>query len=483
MPLWLEDGRPTAHADEAIAALRTATARGLEPRDYGGDSLGEWRNALAGRRRGTAADLARFDVTLSLALSRMLSHLRFGRVSPRLLGFDYDAAPAGYDVAALVRDAAQRGRAGEIVEQAEPPYAQRHLLERQLARYRTLASDATIGPPVLVPPVRPGALLAGSAELARWLTALGDLPGDAALPGTYEGVLVEAVQRFQLRHGLDPDGVIGAQTTRALAVPAAARVEQIVLALERLRWIPRLERGRVVVVNVPAFTLFAFDDVGTGRPPAAQMAVVVGQAVRTETPVFTAAMRRVVFAPYWNVPPSIARNEILPKLRRDPGYLGREEMEIVGVSGGGVLPPTAAVLAELAQGSVQLRQRPGAKNALGRVKFLFPNRHNVYLHDTPSRSLFQRARRDFSHGCIRVADAAGLARWVLGAEGWDAERVDRMLADGVHATVELQAPIPVVIAYTTAVARFEGTISFAEDIYGHDTALARALAAPETGAL
>jgi len=190
-------------------------------------------------------------------------------------------------------------------------------------------------------------------------------------------------------------------------------------------------------------------------------------------------MKTVVFAPYWNVPRSIATGEILPKLRRGLGYLARENMEIV--RDGHALAPGADAVAQLAAGSARLRQRPGKGNALGRVKFLFPNSNNVYLHDTPSRSLFQRSRRDFSHGCIRVADPDALARWVLAAEGWDAERVAEGLALQSETQIPLTDAIPVVIYYTTAVARRDGTIAFYDDIYGHDVALRRALLARRAG--
>jgi murein L,D-transpeptidase YcbB/YkuD len=185
-------------------------------------------------------------------------------------------------------------------------------------------------------------------------------------------------------------------------------------------------------------------------------------------------MRTVVFAPYRNVPRSITKNEILPKLRTNPGYLAAQQMEIV--RDGSVLGATPDAIAQLAQGGAKLRQRPGAKNALGRVKFLFPNSNNVYLHDTPGHAVFQRARRDFSHGCIRLSTPAALALWVLEPEGWDAAQVDRALAAKAELRVTLQTPIPVVISYATAVARPDGTISFYEDIYRHDAALERALA-------
>jgi murein L,D-transpeptidase YcbB/YkuD len=411
---------------------------------------------------------------VSAALVRLVSDLHLGRVDPRELGFDYERGPKRAEIERLIDELAGNAPVGTVVDAAGPPFLQTPLLERALARYRDLAADPGTAPVVLTATVRPGRPCDAAPRLARWLAALGDLPVDAATSATlYDDALVEAVQRFQLRHGLTPDGIIGPATAAALAVPAAARTRQIELALERLRWLPVLGRDRTVVVNVPGFELRAFDAVEAGRPAALQMSVVVGQAIRTQTPFFASAMTQVIFAPYWNVPPGILRKELLPKIRARPGWLAEEEMEIV--SAGHVLAPTADAIARLAQGTAELRQRPGDKNALGHVKFVFPNRYNVYMHDTPARGLFRRARRDFSHGCIRLADAPALAHWVLGEEGMDGARVDEMLALERETIVRLRRPITVVVAYATAVAHRDGTISFYDDVYGHDAELDAAL--------
>ena len=473
-PLWLDAGQPTPQAREAIAVLLEAGAKGLDPRDYDAEKLDQ-----ASRTLGASAstqEQARFDAMLSVGLLRNISDLHIGRVNPKHLAFGFDIDPKKYDLAALVAGAVRDGRVREVVKQAEPHFPQNRLLEEQLARYREIAADPSLAPVQIAAPSKPGAPLASAPELARWLAALGDMPASAApSPGVYDGPLVEGVKHFQARHGLAPDGVIGKGTARELAVPASRRVEQIELALERLRWIPALESGRAVFVNVPAFELLAFDDIAADQRPSVQMIVVVGRALRHETPIFTGAMKTVVFAPYWNVPRSITRNEILPKLRKNPGYLAAQQMEIV--SGGQVLPPTAASIEKLTSGAAQLRQRPGPKNALGRVKFLFPNSNNVYLHDTPSQAPFAEARRDFSHGCIRLSQPAALAEWVLrGAPGWDADRVAREMVRSSELAVPVQPPVPVVIYYTTALARRDGTIAFFDDVYGLDARLERALA-------
>lgn len=472
--LWLTGARPNARGQAAIAALRAVGAQGLDPRDYESDRLADEATRLAAVTETSAPTLARFDVALSTALVRLITDLHIGRVDPVALGFGYDRVPKRAELGPVVDDLARGAPVDEVVAAAAPHFLQTLLLERQLARYRELAADPTPAPVLPEKTIRPGNRLDAAADLARWLAALGDLPADAAVSTVYGGALLAAVQRFQARHGLAPDGVIGAATVRALAVPAAARVWQIELALERLRWLPVLAPDRTVIVNVPGFELFAYDEVGAGHPPALAMGVIVGQALRTETPFFAGTMTSVVFAPYWNVPPSILHKELLPKIRADAGYLAQEEMEIV--SAGHVLAPTAAAIARLDRGEAELRQRPGAKNALGHVKFLFPNHFNVYMHDTPAHALFAKNRRDFSHGCIRLADAPALAHWVFAGEGWEAARVDEMLGREDEKVVPLRRSIAVVIAYTTVVARRDGTITFYDDVYEHDAALVTALA-------
>jgi murein L,D-transpeptidase YcbB/YkuD len=309
---------------------------------------------------------------------------------------------------------------------------------------------------------------------------LGDLKAEEAGDDTlYTGATVEAIRRFQQRHGLDPDGIVGRATLDALNVPLAHRVRQIELALERIRWLPPLGRDPFLVVDIPAFRLFGFEAVGGSRAPSFTTPVVVGRALDTETPVLYELLRYVEFWPYWNVPRSILVNEILPELRREPAYLRAHRMEIVG-PGDRPLGDTVTdnLRRRLARGKLRIRQRPGPSNALGRVKFVFPNAANVYLHDTPNSELFRRSRRDFSHGCIRVDDAEGLANWVLrGQAGWGADEVRAALNGAATRRAFLAHPMPVAILYTTAVATPSGEAWFFEDIYGHDRELDEVLRA------
>jgi murein L,D-transpeptidase YcbB/YkuD len=244
-------------------------------------------------------------------------------------------------------------------------------------------------------------------------------------------------------------------------VPVAWRVRQIELALERLRWLPHLGDERFVAVNIPMFRLWAFDALRPDGMASFQTRVIVGRALNTRTPVFTEEMQEVIFRPYWNVPTSIIRNEILPALARRPDYLRAHNMEVISAPGA----------------PLRVRQRPGPSNALGLVKFVFPNDDNVYMHATPAPALFGRPRRDFSHGCVRVEDPVGLAEWALADRPeWTRERILAAMNGQASIRVELPQPIRVILFYLTAVVTPEdGAIHFAEDIYGHDARLHHAL--------
>ena len=319
----------------------------------------------------------------------------------------------------------------------------------------------------------------GVPQLTTRLRILGDLPPGTLESGTsYTGPLVDAVKRFQGRHGLDVDGVIGAGTVRALNVPLAARVRQIELAMERMRWLPPLSDRPNVFVNVPLFRLWA-DDPATGAEPL-RMNVVVGKSLNHKTPIFVEQMEYVIFRPYWNPPRSITVNEIVPKARRDPGYMAHEAMEIVvGRSGEhrGAARATPENLTLVAAGKLRIRQKPGPSNSLGLAKFIFPNDENVYMHGTPAPQLFSRARRDFSHGCIRLEDPARFAEWVLRDQPeWTRARIDQAMQEERPTRVNLKAPLTVVLFYDTVHVNSENVVFFVDDIYGHDRALDTALA-------
>jgi murein L,D-transpeptidase YcbB/YkuD len=471
-PLWLLGRRAIDATDVALGVLADAGSKGLDPSDYDAGLLGAKRRAL---RRASRSELALFDLALSVAFLRFVSDLGSGRVEPRAADFALDVAPKRAGLGRRVAAAARTGRLREVVDEVEPDFAAYRRLRDALPGYRVLASDPEVVPVVPTTTLHPGDSFPRAAALGAWLVALGDLQSDASFSlDHYEGALIRGVENFQRRHGLDVDGVIGEATARALAVLPGTRLRQMELALERFRWLPEVGSRRFVFVNVPAFDLHAFAAVGSPRP-GLSMRVVVGRAGRTPTPVLVAEMEHVVFGPPWNVPMSIAQEEMLPEILREPDYLAVQGMEIV--SEGLTLPRTDANLGLLADGTARLRQRPGPKNALGRVKFLFPNEHDVYLHDTPTRSAFLSSRRDFSHGCVRVERPASLADWVLRAQPeWTPERIREAMASFEERWVSVESPVLVLLFYATAEAEPDGSLSFYEDLYGHDAALERALA-------
>lgn len=481
--LWLDaQGRPGTQVEMALAMLRSAHVEGMDPAGYASEALARQAEQAA---QGEPSDeaLARFELDLSLAVLRYLRHLHAGRIAPKTVGFRVPPRADPAQVPQALRTALRQGRLADAVEALRPRLAQYTSLRGELARYRSLADEPALQATLpATPSVRPGDTYPALAALHRKLVAYGDLPATAAAPGErYDGDIVEGVRRFQSRHGLEADGVLGKTTQAALNVPPAARVRQIELAMERLRWLPALGDKRFIGINIPMYRLWAADTTGSGLSTAGQMNVVVGKALDTQTPVMMEEMRYVVFRPYWNVPRSIVRGEILPKLQHDPSYLERQQMEIVDGPGDNATPVATEPesIAALAEGRLRLRQRPGLHNSLGLVKFIFPNDEAVYLHGTPAQQLFSRVRRDFSHGCVRVEDPVALAQWVLkDVPGWNREHIVAAMQEGPPSQrVDLPQPIQVLLFYVTAVvAPEDGRIHFAQDIYGHDARLHRALA-------
>ena len=480
--VWLDAaGRPSASAREVLRLLADAASDGLAPADYRADELARQAAALQGAAEAAPEQLAAFESALDAALRRYAHDLRLGRIDPRTLGFRVPRrAGEATDFTTLLHAAAAEQRLSQAVAELRPRVGQYGKLREALAHYRALAAVEAPRLPA-GRPVKPGERYAGAAALQRMLLAFGDLRADTpAATDRYDGALAQGVQRFQARHGLAADGVLGAATLAALNVPPAQRVQQLELALERLRWLPDLAAQPFVAINIPMFRLWARDPAMPAATPIS-MPVVVGRALDTQTPVLFDDMRHVIFRPYWNVPRSILRNEVLPALQRDPAWLRRNDMDIVRGAGDDAQPVAldAASLAGLRQGALRVRQRPGPRNSLGLVKFIFPNDDNVYLHGTPATALFGRARRDFSHGCVRVADPVGLAQWVLrGEPQWTRERIEAAMAGPAPLRVDLKRPLPVILFYVTAmVIPVDGALHFADDIYGHDARLARALAA------
>lgn len=475
-----EAGSPTDQASVAITALESAADHGLDPADYAAAAL---RQALAAAQQDPPLDAdrqAQLDAALTSALQRYLVDLRRGRVDPREIHARFDVPnPDSFDPAALLAAALATDTLAQALRDAEPRVPLYAALRQALAQYRALAGHSAWLTPLTLPAraLSPGEGYAGLPVLAQRLEALGDLPAGTFVPARYEGALVDALRAFQERHGLEVDGVLGPATLKALNVPPSERVRQIELSLERLRWTPLLHGPRMVVVNVPEFTLRAYEVEGTQLTVRLAMKVIVGKALDTRTPLFDEDMRFIEFSPYWNVPPSIARGEIIPRLRRDPAYFGRQGFEFVTDSGRVVTTLSAENLDAVLHRGWRIRQRPGPRNVLGDIKFIFPNNQNIYLHHTPEAQLFARVRRDFSHGCIRVEAPIELAKFVLqDRPDWTEDRIREAMDAGKSRTIALEQPLPVLIAYSTVVVK-AGRVFFHPDLYGHDPVLDRALQA------
>ncbi|MFI5180157.1 MAG: L,D-transpeptidase family protein [Thermoanaerobaculia bacterium] len=342
-------------------------------------------------------------------------------------------------------------------------------LALHLPKYRELAGKQWPGPLPAVQKLSPGDPYPGVTAMASILSDLGDLPAGVRLPdGTYGGALVDAMERFQERHGLTPDGIVGPGTFRALNVPYASRLAEVEHALAWLATIPH-PAGDVVVVNIPAFELLAWKAEDHGKRSTFAMRVVVGSAAHSATPVLGGTISYLVFSPYWYVPRSIVLKEMLPAYAKDAAYFQKHDLEFAASNDDAApaVPVTAQSVARLRAGELGVRQKPGSRNSLGRVKFIFPNSESVFLHDTPARSLFARDRRDFSHGCVRVEDPQTLAEFLLrAAPGWDRPAIEKAMAAGRPQVVPVKPAVPVWLLYATAIASFDGRIWFFEDVYG-----------------
>jgi murein L,D-transpeptidase YcbB/YkuD len=480
-PTWIANGRLTPQAVSLLTQLSQVERRGLIRADYDSDRLAQLALSVGRADRSDPSLLAGFDVSLSAAAARLVSDLHRGRVDPAHVGHDLVVERDGLDVAGAVATLATSKDIGATLDSFEPPMPHYRLLKKALARYQELARDPLLTqlPPLPARAVRVDESYEGMPALRRLLVAVGDLDEPGTGADESENVLdsssVAALRRFQTRHGLDADGILGRTTFRALTTPMSLRAEQIALSMERTRWLPHRMDSPAIFVNVPQFRLFAFRHTGYDARDLLRMDVIVGESFEgRQTPVFAADMRYVVLQPYWDVPYSILRKELLPQIQRDPDWIERNGYEIATGPGddSGVAAAKPENLRLLAAGNLRLRQRPGPDNALGRVKFMFPNRHNVYLHDTPARSLFALTRRAFSHGCIRVSDPMALLAHVLRNEPeWDEARIAAAFGGPGPVRIPLSQPIRVYILYATAIATEAGGTFFFEDIYNHDSRL------------
>jgi len=487
-PAWFADRSLTRSAVALVHELQDAARRGLDSADY---RVARFEAAAARGIPGTRVDadeIPLLDVALSVAAARFVAELHAGRVDPQALGFRLDVSRPPFDAIETLRSltvSPGASASASVLDSVEPNWRRFALLKRALAQYRALAAEPA---PAAIPAPPKWGLSVGEAyadapALRRLLRAFGDLHAAAsdAAPAKerLDADLVAALRRFQTRNGLRSTGALDEETYRALSVPLDVRVRQIELTLERFRWLPPKLESPPIIVNIPQFRLFALYTIEDREDAILPIDVIVGREfARYNTPVFAADMQYVVFQPYWDVPDSILVSELLPQIEANPGWIRSKGYEVVWTAGGRAATQevTGETISALSSGRARLRQRPGPENALGRVKFVMPNRYSVYLHDTPTAALFAAPRRALSHGCIRVADPVALAEYVLRANpGWTRERIVAAMQADATLRVDLARPIRVFIVYATTLVAEDGTVYFFEDLYGHDARLEAAL--------
>ncbi|MDH3491035.1 MAG: L,D-transpeptidase family protein [Gammaproteobacteria bacterium] len=463
------------------------TARGVRPT---GENFVRWLSEEPDKHGLSASDyhlraarelhaavdtpsLVDLELALSDAFLMLGSHLLAGRLNPESQDPEWRANRRHRDLLPVIERAAMTQQPGDALLELLPRSADYEKLIRKLAELRNQQSNGGWPPVPQGPTLREGDDDIRVAKLGERLRASGEFSG---VPSTLFGTeLADAVRRFQSRHGLGTDGVVGQATLKALNVSVEARIDQIIVNLERWRWLPEDLGERYILVNIAGFTL----DVIEKESALLSMRVVVGQPYR-RTPVFSSVISYLVFNPSWEVPFSIAVKDKLPLIKGDPGYLARQGYTLLEGWGASekIIDPLTVDWATITAKNFpfRLRQSPGPHNALGRVKFMFPNEFAVYLHDTPSRELFVRERRPFSSGCIRLQHPIELAELLLaGNSSWNRAAIDRAISTGRETTVRLPHGVPVHLLYWTAWVDADDALQFRDDIYFRDTNVLRLL--------
>jgi murein L,D-transpeptidase YcbB/YkuD len=477
-PAWVTDQFTDERAADALMVLRAATDHGLNPADYDEPAIVKMHGEIAALpkdARDRLEKLAAFETRVTAALLALGRDVALGRTRPNEVVGQWKARRQTPDLAGTLASAID-GDVKTWLDKVRPPHPEYAALQKA---YVDLRGQKEKGGWATVPAgLKPGKSHAGVVALRQRLAASGQVKGDAATNNSpmYDADVQAAVKTFQDLHSIKATGVVDDATRAAMNVSLDDRLAQVALNLDRWRWMPDDLGDRHFMVNIPHYHLVAREH---GKP-VMDIRVVVGKR-GNETPIFSDEMETVVFSPYWNIPNSIKQGETAPAVMRDPGYLDRNNIEILRgsrrVSPASVDWSNPAELRQLA-----FRQRPGANNALGHVKFLFPNDFDVYLHDTPADSLFQRQGRAFSHGCIRVEEPEVLASYVLqGYSEWDGARIKNAMHSGDERHVKLKEKIPVHITYFTAWVDENGGLHFQPDIYGYDARQKSGSKAPEWG--
>ncbi|MGE5840513.1 MAG: L,D-transpeptidase family protein [Deltaproteobacteria bacterium] len=479
-PAWSDHHGPLTLTDIFVRRLEDAGTDGLRGGDYHLNAIISVLDGLRGVRANEGlfdpAELADLDLLLTDAFLLFSSHLLSGRVDPERIRAEWHVKGRKADMAAILESAIDSGQIDGALDSLSPPYPGYARLRNALSFYRALQGWGVWQRIPDKGKMQRGDADSRIAALRNRLMTLGDLDlkgnGEADV---FDGNVENAVKKFQSRHGLTPDGVVGPATLGELNVRPEERIRQIEVNMERWRWLPETMGDRHIFVNVASFELGVVE----GRDPVMTMRAIVGKHYQ-RTPVFSAQMTHLVLNPYWNVPVRIATKEMLPLIQKDLDYLEKNSIKVFLVQGSQKteVDPSTVDWASVSPTEFNyfFRQEAGPKNSLGRIKFMFPNKFNVYLHDTPHKELFERPVRQFSHGCIRIEKPLELAEFLLrGDPRWTQEELLRALDGSVDRTVKLPRPIGIHILYWTAWVDEDGTVQFRNDVYGRDMFVARAL--------
>ncbi len=472
-PAW-NDGRGDWHGVKGLVeALAEAEWSGFDPGDYPAKAVAA---AVQQAPRGAPREEAGLDLYLSYLFLTYARHISQGRVDPTTIDKDWHIRPRGPDLAAALERAVDSGAVRRVLRELRPEHPEYHRLARALADYHRIEADG--GWPEVTEAQGRFKLVRGDTaakvvEIRHYLQATGDLALGPIWtpPDVFDEILEEGVRHFQARHGILEDGVVGPQTLHEMTVPVEVRMRTIEINMERWRWLPDTLGTRYVEVNVPAFRLQVME----GKEPVLSMRVVTGTEYNA-TPVFADRITYIDVNPRWNVPESIAGDEVLPKVQDDPDYLAKHDMTVLDKANQPVDPGTVD-WDEVRADSLpfRFRQEAGPQNPLGRIKFMFPNQFSVYLHDTSQPHLFDRYNRSFSHGCVRIEKPLEFAAYLLRDTDWTAEKVKAVMDSRKHRIISLKTPMPVYLLYWTAFVDPDGTVEFRRDLYRHDARLAQAL--------
>jgi murein L,D-transpeptidase YcbB/YkuD len=471
-PAWVK----RSAIDDLLRAIRESEGDGLDPRDYHLVTLEQLRREVDASPTPAPTLRADFDILLTDALVRLGYHLMFGKVDPERLDPTWNMSREiiDFEPATIIQRALDADALYQAIDQEKPTHPFYRDLKAALAKYRVIKAAGGWPQIPAGPTLKPGMHDARVLALRRHLSVTGDLtPRSSEDAKMFDHALAEAVRVFQRRHGLAADGTVGPGTLAALNVPVDERIQQLRVNLERARWVLHNLESTFIMVNVAGYHAHYVKDghmVWQGRAQ-------VGKPYR-QTPSFKAEMTYVVFNPTWTVPPTILINDYLPALKRDPGYAQRKGLKVIDRAGRAVDPGRVDWSRySTSNAPYLLRQDAGPRNALGRVKFIFPNDHTVFLHDTPNQTLFDQTDRAFSSGCIRVENALELAQLLLNdKEGWDRRAIDRAVESRKTRTVYLHKPIPVFLLYWTAWVGADGRVNFRHDLYDRDKLVQKGLA-------